>query len=128
FLEHTLTYALIEIANRQATAVGLHAESIYTQRAALIALDQMDDTDLKADTVIAYLDSKQPLLKDTAYWIVSHHADWGDQLAKYFRKTPPDAERLAALAKSTAIQDLIADMVHTKSCDIAFKAMAGAGV
>ena len=124
FLEHSLTYALIEIGNAKATEVGLQAASTYTQRAALIALDQMNNTDLKAQTVIAYLDSSEPLLKDTAYWIVSHHADWGDQLAKYFRKTTPDAERLAALAKSAAIQDLIADMVHTKSCDVAFEAMA----
>src|SRR5213080_5545049 len=37
-------------------------------------------------------------------WIVSHHADWGDQLAKYFRKTPPDAERLGSEEHTSELQ------------------------
>jgi putative membrane-bound dehydrogenase-like protein len=128
FLEHSLTYALIEIADAKGTAAGLQAKSIYTQRAALIALDQMDNGGLQADTIIRYLDSKESLLKDTAYWIVSHHPEWGEQLAKYFRNAPADPQHLAALAKHVAIQDLIADLLPTDRCEVALRAMAKSGL
>ena len=127
-LEHSITYALIEIADAKNTATGLQAKSIQTQRAALIALDQMDNSGLEADTVIAYLDSKEALLKETAYWIVSHHAEWGEKLAKYFRNAEVDPQQLAALARNTAIQGLIGDLVHTERCDVALRAMAKSGL
>jgi hypothetical protein len=41
-LEHSVTYALIEIADPVSTAAGLRATSPHAKRAALIALDQMD--------------------------------------------------------------------------------------
>ena len=127
-LEHSITYALIEIADGKSTAAGLQAKSIYTQRAALIALDQTDNSSLQADAVIGYLDSKEPLLKDTAYWVVSRHAEWGDKLAKYFRNAEVDPQQLGALARNTAIQDLIADLLHSERCDVALRAMARSGL
>ena len=125
-LEHSITYALIEIADSKSTAAGLRAKSIHTQRAALIALDQMDNGGLQADRVIPYLDSKD--IKDTAYWIVSRHPEWGDQLTKYFRNSNVEPQHLAALAKNAAIQNLLADLLHTDRCDVALKAMARSGL
>lgn len=127
-LEHSLIYALIEIADPKATALGLQAESVQTRRAALIALDQMDDGGLQADTVIALLDSNEPMLKETAYWIVSHRPEWGEVLAKYFRTAQPNPQHLVSLAKHTAIQDLIADLLKTDKCELALQAMAKSGV
>ena len=127
-LEHSITYALIEIADPKSTTQGLHAKSIYTQRTALIVLDQMDKGGLQPETVIRYLDSKESLLKDTAYWIVSHHPEWGEQLAKYFRNATVDPQHLASLAKHAAIQDLIADLLQSDRCDIALRAMARSGL
>ena len=46
-LEHSLTYALIEIGDPTSTATGLQASSSRAKRAALIALDQMDGGGLK---------------------------------------------------------------------------------
>ena len=48
-LEHSMTYALIEIADPSSTAAGLQAASSRAKRAALIALDQMDGGGLKPD-------------------------------------------------------------------------------
>lgn len=124
-LDHSLTYALIEIADPKGTAAGLLAKSLHTRRAALIALDQMENGGLQAETVIALLDSE---LRDTAYWIVSHRPEWGEALAKYFRTAQPDVQSLASLAKNAAIQDLIAELLQTKSCDIALRAMAKSGL
>lgn len=128
FLEHSLTYALIEIADAGATAVGLQAENIQTRRAALIALDQMDNGGLQAETVIAFLDSNEPRLRDAAYWIVSRRPEWGDALAKYLRTAQPNPQQLAALAKNESIQNLIADLLQTDRCDVALAAMARSGV
>lgn len=41
-LEHSLTYALIEIADPSGTAAGLQSQNVRTRRAALVALDQME--------------------------------------------------------------------------------------
>jgi putative membrane-bound dehydrogenase-like protein len=117
-LEHSLIYALIEIDDRDATAKGSTAASSFTRRAALIALDQMDDGGLKAPDVAPLLASTEPLLKQTASWIVSHHPDWGGALAGFFRerlvaKELGDTDRaelarqLAEFSGDQAIQELM---------------------
>src|SRR5262249_15122334 len=64
FLEHALTYALIEIGDRDATAAGLRSDNPLTRRAALIALDQMDGGKLDVKTVAAELQSKDAVLRE----------------------------------------------------------------
>ena len=85
-LEHSLTYALIEIGDPAATAAGLQSPSLRTRRAALIALDQMDAGGLKPETVTPLLTSSDALLKQTAWWIAGHHPDWGKAVAGFFRQ------------------------------------------
>jgi putative membrane-bound dehydrogenase-like protein len=97
-LEHSLTYALIEIADRDGTAAGLKADSFLTRRAALTALDQMENGGLQADAVAAELASPEPQLKETAWWIAGRHPEWGGALAGFLRdrlaaKNPTPAER-----------------------------------
>jgi putative membrane-bound dehydrogenase-like protein len=119
-LEHSLTYALIEINNPAATSdSGLHAESSRSRRAALIALDQMDNGGLQSDRIIPLLDSADPLQKDTAWWIAAHHPDWGGAMAGFFSEhfrrpgistgERADLEqKLALFGDNGAIQDLLA--------------------
>ena len=83
-LEHSVVYALIEIGDPASTRAGLHAASSRASRAALIALDQMDNGALAPDPVIALLDSPDSISKDTAWWIAAHHAEWGSALAGFF--------------------------------------------
>jgi putative heme-binding domain-containing protein len=83
-LEHALTYALIEIGDPVATARGLSSDNLWTRRVALIALDQMPGGGLTSEQVVPLLASSEPLLRDTAHWIVGHRADWGSDLAGYF--------------------------------------------
>ena len=85
-LEHSLTYALIEISDPVSTAAGLQASSPYTRRAALIALDQMDGGGLKPDRITPLLASAEPVIKQTAFWIVGHHPEWGEAVAGFFRQ------------------------------------------
>jgi putative heme-binding domain-containing protein len=126
-LEHSLTYALIEIRNPEATAVASH-EIIAprARRAALIALDQMDGAHLTPDAVLPLVDHADPILRETAWWIAARHADWGDALAEHFRRalgmsgsSPNDdaaqrkalEERLAQFAANPVVQEALADAV-----------------
>jgi putative membrane-bound dehydrogenase-like protein len=85
-LEHSLTYAVIEIGDPAATAAGLQSQSSRSRRAALIALDQMDGGGLKPETVTPLLTSGDPVLKQTAWWIAGRHPDWGKAVAGFFRQ------------------------------------------
>ena len=81
-----MTYALIEIADPASTAAGLTSPSLRTQRAALLALDQMPGGGLQAATVVALLESPDAEMRDTAWRVVARHQDWGDALAGYFQQ------------------------------------------
>jgi putative membrane-bound dehydrogenase-like protein len=86
-LEHSLCYALIEIDQPSATREALtHAVSGDAKRIALIALDQMDKSNLKPAEITPLLTDADPLLRETARWIAAHHASWGEQLASWFEK------------------------------------------
>jgi len=142
-LDHSLTFALIEIADPQGIATGLKHESPRVRRAALIALDQMADGKLTADQVAPELSSSDPALKETAVWIAGRHPEWGDALAGTFRKQlaldlPPKvreelATQLAGFARTPAIQQLLAEplneaLVHPRKAILALHAIARSGL
>jgi putative membrane-bound dehydrogenase-like protein len=143
-LEHSLTYALIEIAHSRETAAGLKSANFRTCRAALIALDQMEAGGLKADTVAPFLKARDSRLREAAWWIAGRHPDWGGDLAGVLRerlrgkKLPaPEEEELirhlARFASTPAIQKLLANQLHQpagrkQGCRIALRAMAGASL
>ncbi len=117
-LEHALIYALIQIGDREGTAAGLKSASVLTHRAALIALDQMDDGRLPVTEVAPLLAAKDPVLKDTASWVASHHPDWGKDLSGFFQtrlaaRNTTDADRaelqsqLADFARDATIQEFM---------------------
>lgn len=119
-LEHSLIFALIEIGDRPGTVKGLDSSSSGTHRAALIALDQMDDGELKPETVTPLLAAADPALKQTASWIVSHHPEWASALAHFFKErlktaSLPQDERaelerqLGQFARDAAIQALLVE-------------------
>ncbi|HLJ94510.1 MAG TPA: HEAT repeat domain-containing protein, partial [Gemmataceae bacterium] len=106
-LEHSLTYALIEIADREATAAGLSSSNVRIRRAALIALDQMDHGGLETSTVAAEFAAADPRMRETAWWIASHHPEWGGSLAGVLR------DRLAAQNLTAAERDqLVAQLAR----------------
>lgn len=119
-LDHSLTYALIEIADPRETAKGLTHESPRVRRAALTALDQMPGGILGPKAVLAELDAKDAALRETAWWIAGKHPDWGTQLAGYFagqlkradKLTQPQrdelADRLVKFVKNDAVQQATA--------------------
>ena len=85
-LQHSLIYALIEIGDSRATRAGLESPSPRTRRAALLALDQMDEPSLEPVTVIPLLSSPDPTLAAAAEWIAGRHPEWGRALSGFFRR------------------------------------------
>jgi putative membrane-bound dehydrogenase-like protein len=125
-LDHSLTYALMEIADPQGTAAGLKGPNPKVRRAVLTALDQMEGGKVDVKTIAAEMTAQDESLKETAAWIAGRHPEWGGELAGHFRErlTGPGepapsgagveelARQLSRFAGNEAIQTLLADCVQ----------------
>lgn len=119
-LEHSLTFALIEIDAAEETAKGLASKTPLVRKAAMVALDQTKSSLLPPQAVAAELLGADNPLRPTAQWIVRRHADWGDVLAPLLaRQLANDKlaadersaleQQLAELASATKIETLLAE-------------------
>lgn len=86
FLEHSQIYALIQIANRELTVEGLSDVSPRVCRAALLALDQMENGGLTREQVLSLLESPDADLQRTALNIVSTRPEWADGAVELLRR------------------------------------------
>jgi putative membrane-bound dehydrogenase-like protein len=122
-LEHSLTYALIEIGDRKGTEAGLSSENPRTIKAAMVALDQMAVGRLDPTFVAGLLASTNLGLKETAAWIVGRHSDWAPALAGVLGERLSLIDLLAAdrselerqlgrFAQSAPIQRLLANCLR----------------
>jgi putative membrane-bound dehydrogenase-like protein len=84
-LQHAFTYALIESRANELARTYVHGFR-DEKAAALIALDQMDRSDLKAKEVQPLLTSEDADTRKAAVWVASHHPEWGGELASYFQE------------------------------------------
>jgi putative membrane-bound dehydrogenase-like protein len=135
FLDHSITYALIEIGDPFATAAGLAHSDPHVRRIALIALDQMKAGVLSPGQVAELLDSPDAVVRETATWIVSMHAEWGDALSNYLRRRLAAvgetedrelARQLARFARSSQVQDFLAAAIQS-SADSTSRQRSSAG-
>lgn len=121
-LEHAITFALIEIADKQTTGDGLVSESPRVRRIAMIALDQMPGGGLTPDWVVPLLASTDTALRDTALWLVNRHSEWGEALGAYLEQqlarnewTETEQQSVEALlarfASTPSVQALLARQV-----------------
>jgi putative heme-binding domain-containing protein len=136
-LDHSLTYALIEIGDAKATREGLKHPSALVRKSTIAALDAMPGKILTVEDVLKELDSKEPELRDTAWWVAGKHADWGEQLAakltihlKYADMMKAEERNelithLVKYVKSTAAQTLIGSELATGSSERTKKLLLG---
>ncbi len=126
FLDHAITYALIEIADKEGTAVGLRSENVAERRTALIALDQITGGSLAASDVTPFLFAADSGLQQTAWWIARRHPEWGKDVAGSIREKLgggrlSDAEGgtiarfLPRMASGGAIQELIGELAAAEA-------------
>ena len=147
-LQHSIIYALIELADPVVTRKGLVDREPKAIAAALIALDQMRDGGLKTEEVIRHLNSTDNTLQNAARWVVAEHPDWGGELTQWLRTQlqllPPTTNNEAASATevnletmligfsaNAATQQLLADVMTAQDSKptarrLALRAMAGA--
>jgi putative membrane-bound dehydrogenase-like protein len=141
-LEHSLTYALIELDAGWLLSSERDSD-LRARRAHLLVRDQTPSGKLTAQEVTTYLSSSNHELRAAAIWIVGHHPEWGSELAEYYGKcltADLDAvhrEQLAAeltrLASGGAVQELLANSVGAwqrfpAGARVALMAMARAGL
>src|SRR5262249_20401964 len=106
-LEHSLTYALIEIGDAEGTAAGLkRGEKDLIRLAALTALDQMNGGGLKAETVAAELASEEARTRETAWWIAGRHPEWASAVTGFLRDRLSVADKLSSGAQDELVQHL----------------------
>lgn len=83
FLEHSLLYALIEIADASAMRPFLNAPDPFARRAALLTLEQIPEGGLLPADVLPSLVAVSEPLRITARWVAQRHPEWGPQLAAF---------------------------------------------
>ena len=140
-LEHSLIYALIELADREATLAGFASKNPRTQRAALLALEQMSGGGVKSEQVTAHLGAPDKALRDSAWWVAGRHPEWSAEFVGVLKTrllgadaTDPDLVRaLAQAASREPIQQLLVATLHDgeapKSSRLAaLRAMTRAGL
>ena len=143
-LDHSLTYALIEIGVVRETAEGLKHPSPRVRRAVLSALENIPASHLDSSAVVAELNAKDSALRETAWWVAGRHPQWGDRLAGYFTDrlkiiegmTPPERDELAArllpFLKSApirkAVGDALAGTTDTQAVRPILRALAKSGL
>ncbi|HEX5104927.1 MAG TPA: HEAT repeat domain-containing protein, partial [Pirellulaceae bacterium] len=133
-LEHSLTYALIELADRDALQRNVNHANPRVRRCVLIAADQVG-VDLQPQVVLAGLQDTDPAIRDTARWIAARHPEWDAELSAFLRQRLrasdlTDTEQaalvdlLAKLAKGPAIQRLLSEVAATNDSAPASRALA----
>jgi putative membrane-bound dehydrogenase-like protein len=83
FVEHSVTYALIELKTPAALTKALHDPNSKVRKTALIALDQMDESPLKREQIRPFLQDRDQDLHKVGLWVVSHHPDWSNEVLSF---------------------------------------------
>lgn len=115
FVRHALIYSLITLRQPQPVVAALSHPSGRVREAALIVLDQMRPSPLRAGQVTTFLKSSDKSLQRTALWVASHHPDWADDMAT-FMKT-----RFAGSALTADEEQLFGDMLVSFSANPAMQ-------
>jgi putative membrane-bound dehydrogenase-like protein len=122
FLDHALTFALIEIGDAEATRRGLTSKHADVRRRSLIALDQMDGGALTPELVLPLLGQDDAALRSAATQVIARHPGWAGEVREDVRgwlsgdplEWKQEAARVAltALRRDAKIQALIAEALE----------------
>jgi putative membrane-bound dehydrogenase-like protein len=124
FLDHAIIYALIRLAEANATAKGLTDPDNAIKRAALLALDQIPGANLTPQQVAPLLNPIDPALHNATALVLSRHPEWAAAMLPYLHQTlrasseltaPKRDElrlQLIAFAADPGVQDFIASTLR----------------
>lgn len=126
-LEHSIIYALIEIGAPIPIEQAMHSAGPPGRRVGLIALDQLNH--VQPEQVVPLLSSNEPVLRETANWIVNRHQNWGAALTRYFQERMQDpvmpaeerdrlAVQIAGFANDPAVKEMIAEGLRDEDASV----------
>ncbi|MCP4190781.1 MAG: c-type cytochrome [Planctomycetaceae bacterium] len=108
-LRHALVYALIEIKDAKAISTGLTHKDPRVQRAALLAMDQINTDTLSREQVTPLLGSRDERLRAAAINIITARPDWSTEIIQLLmdwsdEEAEPDLDREMAMIAVSAFQ------------------------
>ena len=134
-MQHTLTYALIEIGSIKAIERGMLSTNDRSIAIAAIASDQIDPSSLAPAKIVSWLSDESPELRAAANWLLPRHPEWGEALIAHFRQfllSPPTKAAdlasgkslLAQFAKQEDMRRMLAEVVMASDLSDATRALA----
>jgi putative membrane-bound dehydrogenase-like protein len=144
-LLHALTYALYEIQDFDPVVEALATKNQNVRKVCLHALEMGKPEKLKVEWLLEDLNSPDKSLRDSAWWLVSRHGEWGNSLAPHLQtaldKTKENDpailelfNRLGNLSQySPLIATMLSDLVSKETTrgairKMALRTMASSGV
>lgn len=120
FIEHAIIYSLIELKAPAPLLATLNSSEPLKQKAALIALDQMDGSPLDRAQAATLLNAQDAELRRAALWVIGRHADWGNTVIDFLQAslqsdkfhaedTASIRDTLVAFAANESVQALVAE-------------------
>lgn len=86
FVEHAVIYTLISLNDSNALLSALQNPSERVKKAAIIALDQMDNSPLKKEHLAPFLASNSADLRTVGIWVATHRPEWTDLVVDFMKK------------------------------------------
>ena len=134
-LSHALTYALYEIQDFDSVVEGLASKNPNVRKVCLHALEMGKPEKLKVEWLLEDLNSPDKSLRDSAWWIVSRHGEWGNALAPHLQTALDKTDendpaivdlfnRLGSLHQAPLIASILADLVSKETTKPAIRKMA----
>ena len=131
-LEHSIIYAMMEINDPNPVRAGLASKHPGTVRAAVIALDQMDQKTLKAEEVAPLLAVQGDSIRDAVWWVTDRHPDWAPVATAQLRSRLLDPQtsaeelnklsaRLALFARQPAVAEFVLGALRSPATPTATK-------
>lgn len=81
-VEHSIIYSLITLRKPEPVVEALQSHSAKMRKAALIALDQMDNSPLRREQLLPELNSADAETRHAALWVASRHPEWSGEAMK----------------------------------------------
>lgn len=85
FVEHAVIHALILLRRPEPLIQALKDSRPPVQKAALIALDQMDGKPLQREHLMPLLRAGDEKLAEAVLWVAGHHKDWSADVLEFVR-------------------------------------------
>jgi putative membrane-bound dehydrogenase-like protein len=132
FIEHAIIYSLIQLNEPGSLIAALKSPTAGTRKAALIALDQLDNSPIVAAHAATFLGETAAALRKTALWVFSRHAEkpeWAGAALAFLRnrlnadkfdanESDSVREALLAFVADAQVQVLIAESLYNESSNV----------